>query len=379
MGMDKSPVKTDALDGRDSFEEPTDMKSIDVKTRVALTDEGVEYFRKSTQPARPFISADGFEERGLTLSNYDPRSLQKLFLRGFVAHIELKIAKLERDRRPILDITKLVGYSVLYKQFDSALRDQLLECSSVKKWNRHNPRSVIDHKTPLFSSELLKAVRANSPVLEETKQRILEPLLHVVRGKKDLPEHERQVQGWVLEKLLDSTTPLTSFLLVLHQDQKQHPAVYSGVHRLLASYLDRSVLPEYLALVTIELLQSLSERNDRGCSEDDSERYVVFRVRKRDTMRGDRAKLHVSICSDGRHYNEIRGAINEKTATQVRRKSLRDFYLHEQQSEHDEQTLGLYYLSFMHERCRELQVVFNSFMHRRSDENGALVNLVLSL
>ncbi len=371
---------------REEVPEHTDSKTIAVRTRIALSDDGVEYFRTSGQPAKPFVSADGFEERGLTLSNYDPRSLQKLFLRGFVSHIELKMDNLKRDRLPILDITKLVGYSLLYKQFDSALRDQLLESPTVKGWNRHNPKSVIDHKTPLFSPEIVKVLSSNTTMLAEIKWRILEPLLDEVRKKKDLPEQERKIQSGVLEKLLDSITPLNSFLLVLHQDQKKHPLVYNGIRRLINAYLERSVLPEYLAVVILEVVKALEDTNDRGCSDEDegisekqAGRHVVFRVRNRDNMRGDRVKLHVSVCSDGRSYNKMRGAIDEKTATQVRRKTLRDFYRHEQQTELDDHTLGLYYLSFMHERCRELNVVFNSFMRKRSDESGALVNLVLSL
>lgn len=356
-----------------------DNRRIGASTRVALTDEGIEYLRGSGRPTRVFLSADGFEERGIVVANYSPRIIQKLLLRGFASELELRIDDVSRDRPAVMDITKLVGYSLLYRQFDASLRDMLLDCPSVKEWNRRNPKSVIDYKFPVYSQGLQKSVNSKTSSLAVIRQSILQPLLLDLTSKSGVSESERDMQKWILEKYLSELSPLCAFLLLLHESPEQHREVYRKTRSLLSKYLEKAVLPEYLALLLLEILQVLREKNDNGCSEEQTQRYLVFRIRRRDNMKGDRSKLHVSVCSNGKSYNEMRGTINEKTAVAVRKKSLRDFYVHPNETDESGNELGLYYLSFMHERCRELNVAFHSYVHRANHGNGALLNFVLSL
>jgi len=354
-------------------------RRIGASTRVALTDEGVEYLHASGRPTRVFLSADGFEERGIVVANYSPRIIQKLLLRGFASELELRIDDLSRDRPAVMDIAKLVGYSLLYRQFDASLRDMLLDCPSVKEWNRRHPKSVIDHKFPVYSAGLQKTISGKADSLAAIRQSVLQPLMVDVDSRSAISDNERSIQKWILEKYLSESSPLGTFLLLLHESPDHHRDIYRRIRELLSSYLDKAVLPEYLALLLLEILQVLREKSDKGCSEDQSQRYLVFRIRRRDNMKGDRSKLHVSVCSNGKSYNEMRGTINEKTAVAVRKKSLRDFYVHPNETDETGNELGLYYLPFMHERCRELNVAFHSYVHRTNHGNGALLNFVLSL
>ena len=55
-----------------------------------------------------------------------------------------------------MDLSKLVVYSVLYRQYDAYIFSRVLASDVIKKWNRLNPANIIDDKTrindSLFSS-----------------------------------------------------------------------------------------------------------------------------------------------------------------------------------------------------------------------------------
>ena len=75
-------------------------------------------------------------------------------------------------------------------------------------------------------------------------------------------------------------------------------------------------------------------------------------------------------------YEEVRRSIHYRADLSVKEKSLETFY--ETEASHtDEPQLGLYYLSFLEEACREMGLKFESFVNSDGWAQQTLINLIL--
>ena len=58
-----------------------------------------------------------------------------------------------------MDLSKLIVYSVLYRQYDAYIFNKILSSDVIKRWNRLNPANIIDEKrilTKIFLRNVLK-------------------------------------------------------------------------------------------------------------------------------------------------------------------------------------------------------------------------------
>ena len=89
-------------------------------------------------------------------------------------------------------------------------------------------------------------------------------------------------------------------------------------------------------------------------------------------------KLQILIYNKDKEYQKLKDDIDSKKSADIKKKTLLDYY-QEESDDRFSSDLGLYYLSFMDEACREQDIYFESNIHQLSDRGLNIITLTLIL
>ena len=354
---------------------------IDIPMKVIFNEEGVNYFTSQQKKISRFRLSDGLDEYGIQVVDFAPATIQRMQLLGYISKFELPVNDIIHKRKEFIDLIKLLSYGMMYRQYDTTVFDNMVDSELIKTWNRHNVKNPIDHKTKINGQVLSGFLEKNSVVILEIKHNILDPIHTRINESEHLQDSEKRVQILLSEKFVDNLNALIFFILTVHRGSTAYFQLIRMIQQRLANYMDRSSIPEYLALMMVELLMNVKMTNDANAIQsqyiknEEEEIFVLCRISKKKLETGDRGRLHFMISNKRSGYEDLKQKINNRITTTVQGKSLKDFY--DSNSEMQENMhLGLYYLSYLSEACRKVNINFESFVNRSEKENATVIHLV---
>ena len=345
--------------------------------------------------------ADNTEEFGIETNSIAPSLLQRMFLADYISKLEITMPEFSSSRQDILDLSKLTVYGVLYKQMDKMVLSQIFETEILKKYNRLNPSQMFDSKTQMSTSSL----RAKMLVMESQYQRVKDEILKHVRGKilagKDVTIEEKNVSLLLAEKYMDNLSLYTWYLILRFFKGDDFAVIQRIIQPILESFMDKSQIAEYIALMLMELAIN-SENNNfrkeakimyRGIMDEtqaiydpDIRKKIISEItRKREfvsiswrfgggsTSIGTQNRLQIMLYNKEDVYDELKENIDSQKASSSKEKSLIDFY--NTSSEQDDTSLGLYYLSYLSEACQKVNVKFDSLVNQFSTNDLTVITL----
>ncbi|MFP4373347.1 MAG: hypothetical protein ACLFPO_03375 [Spirochaetaceae bacterium] len=352
---------------------------IEVPIRVVFSDDGVTYFLQKNRRLQRLRLSDTNDEYGLNLADFSAATVQKLLVSGYVSKFEVPVSDVSERRSGIIDFTKLLTYGMLYRQFDSVIHAMIVNSDMVRHWNRRNARNPIDFQTPVNTKYLESLLNRNEQSVSQVRRDIMDPIQEHVHLDPRLIDQEKRTRLLTAERYLDHMNLLSWFILSVYHGSKPYNELIRQVRNELIAHLEKTSIGEYLALLLLEILSNarVHARMNDVEEEGGDEMYILFKVNKQLNMAHDRGRLHVIIANDKVNFEEVQSAIREKSRTTVREKSLSDFYEAESGGE-TAVDLGLYYLSFLQEACRDVNIHFQSFVHQMEGTGQTLINLVLT-
>ena len=375
---------------------------LDLPLKVILTEEGASHFISHHKKLMRFRLADNVEEYGITLSKFAPLSLQRMFLLDYVSKIEISLPEFVSSRQEIMDLSKLVVYSLLYKQFDREIQTVLLDTDVIRKHNRANPSQLFDEKTKI-SESLLHSVMANkTAVIDTVRNYILEPINQGIIANKQLTPEEKNITLLMVEKFLNRLSLFNWYIIVLFMKNPGFPEMVSGIRKKLNQYVEKSKVAEYISLMIMELALNSENANMRkeakvmyrGMPDSDMviydpdirQKIIEELTRKHElvfiswklgggaTAIGKQGKLQITLYNKDDEFQEFKENIEIKKNANLNKKTLIDFYreLPEGQEGTD---LGLYYLSYLDEACKNVNVKFDSRVNQFSSSDLTVITL----
>lgn len=344
---------------------------IRLPVKVLLTRSGVAALSAKGDRIRRYLLSDSSEEPGIQLADFTPPTLQKLVFLGYVSKVEMPLEDVVGTRSDVMDFAKLLTYALLYRQFDTAVYNIIIQSDLVHDWNRRNPKKPIDFKTKVKTDYLQSVLDRNANAVEFARNSLSQPVLDWIEQKSTLQSDEKRVQRLLMDRFLDHISPLSWFLLTAYSNSAPARATIEEIRTVLQRYLDKAVVGEYLGLMVLELLTSLDPDAEVGVV------YVLWKFNQRKDVSGDRQRLHIVLSNDADRFKEVKDKVHLRAGIDVGEKSLQDFYASDGQSEF-ELNLGLYYLSFLNDACKRLDVLFESFVNRSAKTGRTLINIVLT-
>jgi hypothetical protein len=309
-------------------------------------------------------------------------------------------------RQEIMDLAKLVVYSMLYRQYDAYVFARLLASDVIKKWNRLNPANIIDGKTKINDAFLQSVLKEKEKDILEIKQELLSPLYEQISKNPALQPEEKNVLLLLSEKFLNNLRPFTWFIIAKFRGSEGYEQLSKDVRASLVEYMEKSKIAEYVSLMIIELAMNaensnlkreaisvfkgavdmnavLFDPNIRRQVIESLERkgelvYLSWKIGSRSATIGMRGRLQITLYNKDSEYRTVKEIFEAHKSADLKNKSLQDFYRQIPEGEANAE-LGLYYLSYLSEECEKVNIKFESLVNQMPGSDLTVITLALSL
>jgi hypothetical protein len=379
---------------------------IDLPVKLVLTEEGTSFFIRKGKNLKKFKLADNVEEYGIILDEFSPPSLQRMLLVDYVSKVEISKSEFMSARSEIMDLSKLVVYSMLYRQYDAYIFARVLASDVIKRWNRVNPVNIIDDKTPINDAFLQGILKEKEKDLAEIKEEILSPMYSFISKNASLLPEEKNIQLLLSEKFLNNLRPFVWFIIAKFKGSEGYDQLIKDIRTSLAEFMEKSKIAEYVSLMIMELAMNAENSNlKREAKEifkgvvdmnavlfdpnirkqviDSLARkgelvYLSWKIGSHGVSVGTQGKLQVTLYTKAAEYHSVKETLEERKSADLKKKSLQDFYRELPEGEANAE-LGLYYLSYLSEACEKVNVKFESLVNQIAGSDLTVITLVLYL
>ncbi|HOC29001.1 MAG TPA: hypothetical protein PKH40_04920 [Treponemataceae bacterium] len=375
---------------------------LNLPLKIILTQEGSTFFIRQNKKLLKFKLADNVEEYGISLDEFTPATIQRLLLIDYISKIEISKPEFVTSRQETMDLSKLIVYSMLYRQYDSYIFSQILSSDVIKKWNRLNPANIIDEKTHINDNFLRSILKKNEKIIYEAKQEILSPLYTFINKNTSLLPEEKNIQLLLSEKFMNNLRPFTWFIITKFKDADGFDNILRTIRTSLTEFMDKAKIAEYISLMLMELVISAENTNLRKevknmykgtvdpntvmfdpnirkkvIAELERKHELVFiswKLGGGSTSIGTQGKLQITLYNKDDQSETFRENLNDKKNADLKKKSLIDFYREIPEGQEDS-NLGMYYLSYLSEACEKVNVRFESLANQFRDSDLTVISL----
>ena len=373
--------------------------------KVILTEVGASHFIQNKKKLLRIRLADSTEEYGISLDSFSGQTIQHMVLVDYVSKLEISMPEFSSSRQDVMDLTKLVVFSLLYKQFDKDAYAAIIDSDCIRKHNRTNPSQIIDERVKVADRQVLFHLSSREDVVEKARKAILDPLWLSIRDNPELTAEERNVFMLMTEKFLVLMSRLNWYIITRFYGQPGFEEISGRIHSLLETYMEKSKVAEYISLMVMELAMNCENSNMRqqakrmykGHPDVDTllydpevrERVIAEMVRKHELVFlswrlgggsssiGKQGRLQITLYDKDDEFQVVKESIETKKTADLSKRSLIDFYK-ELPEGSEGVDLGLYYLSYLDEACRKVNVKFDSLVNQYSVSNLMVITLVFN-
>ena len=375
---------------------------LDLPLKVVLTEDGASHFISNKKKLLRFRLADNVEEYGISMEHFSPMSIQNMILVDYISKIEISMSEFVSRRQEIMDLSKVIVYSILYKQFDRQIFSQMIECDCVRHHNRANPSQLIDEKTHIPEKQLRNILSFKDNAIQQARQAILEPVWKSIMSNTDYTPEEKNVYLLMTEKFLNRLNLMNWYIITKFYKTEGFSQIMSILRQSLAQYMDKSKVAEYISVMVMELALNSENTNMRkearilyqGIDNADTLIYdpdirkkiveelsrkhefvsLSWKIGGGSTSIGKQGALNITLYNKEDEFQEVKENIESKLSADLNKRSLIDFY--RQMPEGEEGTdLGLYYLSYLEDACKKVNVKFESLVNQFTTSDLTVINL----
>ena len=378
---------------------------LDLPLKIILTEDGTSNFISHKKKLLRIKMADNVEEYGISLNKFSPQSIQNMILIDYISKIEISMSEFVSKRQEIMDLSKLVVYSVMYKQFDREIFQALIETDCVRKYNRTHAGSLIDEKTQISDKQLRAELSNKNALIDQIRKNILTPIWKNVMTNKEYSAEEKNIYLLMSEKFMNRLSLLNWHIFALFHKDEGFNELVSQTRMVLSRYMDKSRVADYISTMIMEL--ALNSENTNITKEaqnmypgrDDINMLILDPdVRKKivreleakgelvflswklgggSTSIGKQGRLQITIYNKTDEFQEVKDTIDAAQSANTNKKSLVDFY-REMPDGQEGTDLGMYYLSYLDDACKKVKVKFDSLVNQFSANDLTVITLTFN-
>jgi hypothetical protein len=378
---------------------------LDLPLKLILTEDGASNFISHKKNLKRIKLADNVEEYGVSLNKFSPQSIQNMLLLDYVSKIEISMSEFVSKRQEVMDLSKLIVYSILYKQFDREIFQAFISSDCVRKHNRQNPAQLIDEKTDMGEMKLRQILSTKNGLIQQTRKAILAPIWKAIMSNKDYSPEEKNVYLLTSEKFMNRLGLLNWYIITKFSNDENFSEMLSSIRSLLSRYMDKSKIAEYISVMVMELAlnnenanirkeaqQMYSDRDDinvlvldpdvrrkivRELESKHEQVFLSWKIGGGSSAIGKQGRLHITLYNKDDEFQEVKENIETKAQADTNKRSLVDFY-RELPDGQEGTDLGMYYLSYLDDACKKVNVKFESLVNQFTASGLTVINLIFN-
>lgn len=381
--------------------------NIHLPSKFLLTDKGLTYCARMQIPIRDLATYEGRKHSGFFWESFKAPLVQKLVVNQFVEAIDIERAEFLTKRNEIIDMTKLLVYGIFYKKFKPTLNKILYENDIVRKLvgSKHrNADGSLSFKPQLVNTFM----RENDKSVRTLKSSLLFDPYALINEEKDTNDKEKDEKKRIVRKFIDHIDDATWFLFHYLNKTDAKQAIISQINDLLVSFLKRTKIADYTALMLMEVAQNAEKKHfevlakykkafSQGEDVEEQLQNREFRelLIKHARQSGTYANLHYRFDGDAASISRKlklqisvtnRGVIKEAIRRNVQDKTMGDdigFSLASYYKKNDPAKLGaglgMHYLAYLQKACVQENIRLDARIHGDSERDKTYVLVYLYL
>ena len=376
--------------------------SIEIPVTVVLTQDAVDQITSRGKRPGSVQTVDGGESFGFTTHSIGTEAMQGMLTRGFLSKIELVSADPLTLQSSIIDLTKLIIYTLLYIRFESDANKLVFQSEVIRHWNRTNPSRIIDEKTHFKSAVIAQLLESR----KEERDAVQQAVLAGARTSAVKPEggsnDDRERCEQLCRRYFNCVRPSVWYVVLLLFSGEEREAITQALGGLIGRYASTSEVADYFAGTLNELIvyaqhnnmlarakmqlgtsvtdaellgnEPLRRKLIEAMAEHHEELHVVWRIADRAGITERRRTLSVSVFNKEYEFQIIRNELHRQMTMKAR--DLRA-YLEQSVQAGGASDAGLGYLSYLYDAAQTLGVQFDSLV--RQDERLDFTMITLTL
>lgn len=377
---------------------------IELPLKVVLTEDGASNFISHKKKLIRFRLADNIDEYGISMRQFSPQSIQTMLMLDYISKIEISMPEFVTSRQEVMDLSKIIVYSLLYKQFDRDIYTSIIQCDCVRKYNRAHAAQLIDEKTKMSEKQLRSVLLSKDEVIGQTRAEILEPVWESIRSNKDYSIEEKNIYMLMTEKFMNRMSLQNWYVITLFHKKEGFQDMIVSIRNILAQYMEKSRVAEYISVMVMELALNNENTNIRKEAKSmyptvddinalvvdpDVRSKIVKELQKKrvlvsvswklgggSTSIGKQGRLQITLYNKDDEFQEVKENIETKASADTNKRTLIDFY--RETPDGGGTDLGLYYLSYLDDACKKVNVKFESIVNQFSTSDLTVINLIFN-
>mgnify|MGYP001552462631 CR=1 FL=1 len=380
---------------------------ITLQAKCFLTDSGENFFTKKQIPLRDMIGPDGRKRYGFTTLNFHAYLVQKLIVKRMISDIFVAKPTLLEKRTEIMDVTKLVIYGILYKKFGPQLSKVLVSTELMEKYNKKNPTKKITLNSKFNYDAISKLIEIKKEEIIGLKKLMLARPISMIDTDQEIRPEDKLEKKLIVTKFVEMIDKQSWYMFYLISQTDERQAIIKHVEKQLIDYLEKTKIADYFALMLMEIIQNAEKAHlekiarqknmlkptdsidsflrDKGCRD-----MVVVQAKKWDhnlnlfwrfenpniALEDEEYKLQVQVVNKGVVGQKKKKSMQNKIKAEVKESSLANFYEHGG-AEKLGAGLGLFYLSYIDEACKNFNIKFESRIITDEKKEETIVHMGL--
>ncbi|MCL1812034.1 MAG: hypothetical protein FWG29_00770 [Treponema sp.] len=365
---------------------------ISLPLKFVFTEAGSSAMFRQNVKINRLKMGDQTEDYGVFLDKITADFLQRMVMMNYISKIEVSGVEPVENRTDIIELSKLIVFSILFRNFAETSLEQLLSSESLKQWNRQNPSMVIDEKTQFKEGMLQSFIERHTEELTEIQTELLDPILKNIENDTSLEQDEKKNRLEILQSMVSSIYPLAWFIILKFNKTRDFLALLRPVRLCLVEFLKKTNIAEYSSLMLMELASNIANLNIQkeakrlyGNENLDVKHVirdpqlrlpVIDSLRKKNNLltfswklggissaMGTRGKFQVVLYDQDINFTATRESMAQTKNVDARRFNLSEFYKKLNKSGND-LDLGMFYLSFLDEACSNMGIRFESMVNQ---------------
>ena len=377
---------------------------IELPVKVIFTHEGVDWLIRNNKRPRRLHTADRHIGYGVSLDNFSAASLQKMFNIDYVAAVEIARTDFAEKGEEVVDLTKLIVYRILHRAFELETYRMFLASPLIQRWNRAHPSRMIQESTTFKNGHLQGLLNSCAAELPLVSKDIESLPLKEIESDPALGPEEKEVLRFLSDRYVESMRDVMRCVLARSRGQREYHRLVFQIRALLRNYLDRAKIPEYVALIIMELItyaetvhsmeiarrlfpktrltdemlrgSKVRDAISRNRHEQKDYLYLSYQIINQARSLGTENNLRIVLFNNAREYRKMKEQIETKLGLDLQEKSLHDLYRRLPKKDADAE-LGLYYLSFLESECARCGVHLDSHVNESLTTHLTVISLNL--
>ena len=207
------------------------------------------------------------------------------------------------------------------------------------------------------------------------------------------------------EKFMNRMGLMNWYIITLFHKADGFSDMIVSIRNLLSSYMEKSKVAEYISVMVMELALNNENANIRKEAknmfpnvddinalllEPETRTKIVKELQRKrvlvsvswklgggSTSIGKQGRLQITLYNKDDEFQEVKENIESKMSADTQKRTLIDFY-RELPDGQEGTDLGLYYLSYLDDACKKVNVKFESLVNQFSASDLTVINLIFN-